>query len=104
MPTPAAAIEERSKLLFGNVHMLTLCGWIGGLDGVFSTTEVCTGAQVPASSVHRALQVLTSCDLVTKLPRGTAERTQWYQRREHLFWAAVQDLRASLEVMTGAAP
>lgn len=83
---------ERSKALFGNKDMLRMCAHIARCDERFTAHGLATTADVVYSTTHRLLGALTTAGLVERLPRSTAEREQWYLRKQHRFWDAACDL------------
>ena len=86
--------EERSKALFGNKDMLVLCDHIAGSDDErFTASGVAEASKVAYSTTHRLLATLVLSGLVTREPRSSGEREQWYTRRRHSFWQAAHDLR-----------
>ena len=95
--------DARSKVLFGNEHMLTVATHIAAGGDIFTTAEVCDATKVPRTSVHRLLGTLVEVDVLRRLPRSSAERLQWYSRLPHPFWGAVQALaEVGLDAQTGS--
>jgi hypothetical protein len=90
MPVPVH--ERRSKALFGNKDMLTLCGTIAGFGQRFTASQMSTAANLGYSTSHRLLGALTSAGLLTREARSAGEREQWYTRQNHRFWDAARDL------------
>jgi hypothetical protein len=92
--TADSEVLRRSKVLFGNQHMLEVAGFIAKSPGSFTLSDVCTSTGVAPTTGYRLVGVLNQADLVNRLPRSGSERLQWYSRREHTFWVAATTLIA----------
>lgn len=89
---PQAVVLRRSKALFGNEHMLGVAAFIAGSDGALTLGDVCAATGIARTTAHRMIGTLTEVGLLNRLPRGSGERTQWYTRSPHAFWAATVEL------------
>ncbi len=85
-------LEQRSKALFGNRHMLRVAHEIAVRPGPFTVTDVATSTGVPYSSVHRLVHQLDGIGLVVPSPAASAEQHRWYTRAPAKFWDAAQEL------------
>lgn len=98
-----AALEHRSKSLFGNRHMLHIGRNIATQRGPFTVTDVSTKTGVPYSSAHRLIRQLEGVGLLRLLPSAAAGDPHLrFERLPHRFWGAVQQLCAP--VGPGAKP
>jgi hypothetical protein len=104
--TADSEVLRRSKVLFGNQHMLAVAGFIAEVPGTFTLSDVCTSTGVAQTTGYRLVGVLSQADLVSRLPRSGGERLQWYSRREHTFWVAATALiaEASRRTMSRQSP
>lgn len=89
---PQTAALRRSKALFGNEHMLGVAAFIAASDGALTLVDVCAATGIARTTAHRLIGTLTEVGLLNRLPRGSGERTQWYTRSPHAFWAATVEL------------
>jgi IclR helix-turn-helix domain len=84
--------RERSKLLFGTEHMLTVTSYICDADPILTVASVCEATGVSQTTVHRLVNTLAAVGVLIRLPRNDGDRSQWYSRCEHPFWPAVRVL------------
>lgn len=89
------AVKVRSKLLFGNAHLLEVAALIAQMPADVRPLEVQREVDLVPSTVHRSLKRLLSADLLVQLDREPGEREQRYARVEHPFWDAALTLRDS---------
>ena len=82
----------RSKVIFGNRHLLAISAQIAAGDQELVARDLETGLGLAPSTVHRSLAALTTAGLIVRLPRGHGEREQRYRRQEHAFWDAARQL------------
>lgn len=87
-------VAERSKLLFGNAHLLDVAALIACTDDDVRAQEFERSLGLVPSTVHRALARLSSANLLVRLARDPGEREQRYAKVVHPFWDAALTLRA----------
>lgn len=95
MATPSVldeVVEQRSKSLFGNRHMLRVADDIATRKDRFTVQDVAKRTQVPYSSAHRLVRQLETIGLVEPTPVEGTEPHRWYTRASHKFWDAAQEL------------
>lgn len=90
-------LEARSKVLFGNKHMLRLAAHVADCSAPFTVDDVANKTAVPYASAHRLVGHLVSAGLVDRAPEDPGVRFRWYSRSTHKFWDAVKDLCESGE-------
>ena len=88
-------LEQRSKSLFGNRHMLHVGNDIASSAGTFTVRDVAARTGVPYSSTHRLVKQLERLGLVSFASVETSDPQHRYQRERHRFWGAVQQLCAA---------
>jgi hypothetical protein len=86
-------LEERSKSLFNNRHMLNVAGAIASRPRLFSVSELVAITGVPYSSTYRLVRQLERVGLVSAAPGKPGDQHRVYRRTTHKFWGAVQQLR-----------
>lgn len=96
-------VALRSKVLFGNRHLLAVAAAVADLGPVLRARELEEGMGLPASTVHRSLATLVGAGLLRREPRERAEREQRYTRSPHPFWEAVRLLRDDAPAERGGA-
>jgi len=87
-------VAERSKLLFGNAHLLDVAALIAAAGGEVRAQELEHALGLAPSTVHRTLVRLSSANLLVRLARAPGEREQRYTKVTHPFWDAALSLRA----------
>ncbi len=89
-------VGVRSKLLFGNTHLLEMAALIAEMDSDVDVRaqEIERVTGLVASTVHRSLTRLSAANLLVRLDREPGEREQRYARQAHPFWDAALTLRA----------
>ncbi len=87
-------VAERSKLLFGNAHLLDVAALIAVTNREVRAQEFERALGLVPSTVHRALVRLTSANLLVRVARMPGEREQRYTKVTHPFWDAALSLRA----------
>jgi DNA-binding MarR family transcriptional regulator len=96
-------VALRSKVLFGNRHLLAVAAAVADQGPVVRARELEEGMGLPASTVHRSLATLVKAGLLRREPRERAEREQRYTRLPHPFWDAVRLLRDDVPAELGGA-
>jgi len=87
-------VAVRSKLLFGNSHLLEMAALIAETSVDLRAQEFERRMGLVPSTVHRSLMRLSSANLLLRLDREPGEREQRYAKVMHPFWDAALSLRA----------
>lgn len=85
-------LERRSKLLFGNRHMLQVARDVSVRVGVFTSLDVARVTGVPYTTVHRLLRQLELVGLLEQAAGDEPGQQLWFRRVSHQFWGAVSEL------------
>lgn len=88
-------LERRSKLLFGNRHMLQIVRGAASRVGAFTSMEVAGVTGVPYTTAHRLIRQLELVGLLEQAGENDGGQQLWFHRVAHQFWAAVDDLCAA---------
>ena len=87
-----AAVGQRSKSLFNNVHMLRIAAEIGQGPEKFSSVSLQDALGLGQSTVRRTVRALEDAGLVERTVRSAQTNPLEYSRTPHSFWSAVVDL------------
>lgn len=88
----SGSVADRSKLLFNNIHVLSVAGAIGAGDEVVDSKVLQSQLGLGQSAVQRVLRVLEGVGLVERIERNARTVPLQYRRATHSFWDAVAEL------------
>lgn len=83
-------MERRSKILFGNQHLLLVAATVAQGSPELSARDLEEVTGLAPSTVHRLLQKFVGADLAVRVERLPGDRGQRYERVPHPFWDAVR--------------
>lgn len=86
------SVAEKSKLLFNNVHMLSVASAIGLGPDVVDSRSLQTKLDLGQSAVQRILVALEGVGLMERLERQGRTEPVRFRRVAHAFWDAVREL------------
>lgn len=98
-----AGSQERSKLLFGNIHLLSIAAAISDGDGTVDSKSLQLQLTLGQTAVHRALKVFEGVGLLERKARAGRTAPQVYLRVTHDFWHSASNLHATAGVSETAA-
>lgn len=87
-----SSVVSRSKLLFGNMHMLHIAGSIGSGGDVVDSKSLQAELGLGQSTVQRTLVALEGVGLMERIERHRPTEPLRFRRVEHSFWAAAREL------------
>lgn len=85
-------MNQRSKRLFNNTHMLSVAEAIGAGEGVVDSKSLQIRLGLRQSAVQRILVALEGVGLMERLERQARTEPLRFQRVAHPFWEAALEL------------
>ena len=89
--------QKWSKLLFNNVHVLSIAAMINEGDSTISSKTLQVKLALSQSTVQRVLRVLEGVGLLERQERKIRTESLLYRRIPHDFWSSASDLHEAAE-------
>ena len=84
--------QRRSKLLFNNVHVLSIAAMIDEGESTVDSKTLQVKLALSQSTVQRALRMLEGIGLLERQERTARTESLRYRRMPHRFWGSASDL------------